>query len=63
VYKRQLIPFTEKVEGLSTKGAHYELTNAAIELGDSYGVSNYFEGNSVEVSIKNGCLLVIKSDD
>jgi len=58
-----LIPFTEKVEGLSTRGAHYELTNASIELGDSYGVSNYFEGNNVEISIKKGCLLVIKSDD
>lgn len=58
-----LIPFGEKVEGLSTKGAHYELHNASIEFGESYGVSNYFEGNSVEVSIKKGYLLVIKSED
>jgi thiamine pyrophosphokinase len=58
-----LIPFAEKVEGLSTKGAHYELSNAAIELGESYGVSNYFESNSVEVNIKKGYLLVIKSED
>ncbi|MDD4504119.1 MAG: thiamine diphosphokinase [Clostridiaceae bacterium] len=58
-----LIPFTEKVEGISTKGAHYELNDATIERSDSYGVSNYFEGNTVEVSIKKGYLLVIKSQD
>lgn len=58
-----LIPYTEKVEGLSTKGAHYELANATIEIGDSYGVSNYFKGSIVEVSIRKGYLLVIKSED
>ena len=58
-----LIPFTEKVEGISTKGAHYELKDAEMELGDPYGVSNYFEGEIVEVSIKKGYLLVIKSKD
>lgn len=58
-----LIPFTEKVEGICTKGAHYELENAVMELGDPYGVSNYFEEETVEVSIKSGYLLVIKSQD
>ena len=58
-----LIPFTERVEGISTKGAHYELKDAEMELGDPYGVSNYFEEKIVEVSIKKGYLLVIKSED
>jgi thiamine pyrophosphokinase len=58
-----LIPFTEKVEGICTRGAHYELKDAEMELGDPYGVSNYFENNIVEVSIKKGYLLVIKSSD
>lgn len=58
-----LIPFTERVEGISTKGAHYELENAVMKLGDPYGVSNYFEEERVEVSIKTGYLLVIKSRD
>lgn len=58
-----LIPFTEKVEGICTKGAHYELTDAEMMLGDPYGVSNYFEGTAVEVSINKGYLLVIKSED
>jgi len=58
-----LIPFTEKVEGISTKGAHYELYDAVMELGDPYGVSNCFKEKRVEISIKKGYLLVIKSED
>jgi thiamine pyrophosphokinase len=58
-----LIPFTEKVEGICTKGAKYELKDAEMELGDPYGVSNCFEGNTVEISIKKGYLLVIKAQD
>lgn len=58
-----LIPFTEKAEGICTEGAHYELKDAEMELGDPYGVSNYFEENTVKVSIKKGYLLVIKSKD
>ncbi len=58
-----LIPFTEKVEGITTKGACYELVNAVMELGDPYGVSNVFEQESVEINIKKGYLLVIKAKD
>lgn len=58
-----LIPFSERVEGISTKGAHYELDGAVMEFGDPYGVSNYFEHETVEVRIKKGYLLVIKSED
>lgn len=58
-----LIPFTEKVEGICTKGAHYELLDAVMELGDPYGVSNYFEGEAVDISITKGYMLVIRSED
>ncbi|HYE80581.1 MAG TPA: thiamine diphosphokinase [Clostridia bacterium] len=58
-----LIPFTEKVEGISTKGAHYGLHDAEMVLGDPYGVSNYFEEETVEINISKGYLLVIKSED
>ena len=58
-----LIPYTEKVEGLSTRGAHYELEDAVMELGNPYGVSNYFEEETVSITIKKGFLLVIKSED
>lgn len=58
-----LIPYTGRVEGICTRGAHYELQDAVMELGDPYGVSNYFEEETVEVSIKKGILLVIRSRD
>ncbi|HPL98308.1 MAG TPA: thiamine diphosphokinase [Bacillota bacterium] len=58
-----LIPYTGKVEGLSTRGAHYELENAVMELENPYGVSNYFEEETVSITIKKGFLLVIKSED
>lgn len=58
-----LIPFTERVEGICTDGAHYELHNAVMEQGTTYGISNYFERETVKVSIKSGYLLVIKSQD
>jgi thiamine pyrophosphokinase len=58
-----LIPYTGKTEGVSTRGAHYELEDAVIESGDSHGVSNYFEKETVEVTIKKGYMLVIKSKD
>lgn len=58
-----LIPYTEKVEGISTRGAHYELKDAVMELGNPYGVSNFFEEKTVEITINKGYLLVIKSKD
>jgi len=58
-----LIPVMGKAEGISTKGAYYELTDATIEFGDSYGISNCFNDDKVEVSLKKGYLLVIKSED
>lgn len=58
-----LIPYTEKVEGISVKGAHYELEDAVMELGNPYGVSNFFEEETVRITIKKGYLLVIRSED
>lgn len=58
-----LIPYTERVEGICTRGAHYELKDAVMELGDPYGVSNYFEEETLEINIKKGILLVIRSRD
>jgi thiamine pyrophosphokinase len=58
-----LIPFTEKVEGIYTQGAHYELHDAEMEHGSTLGISNYFEQERVKISIKRGYLLVIKASD
>lgn len=61
--KVTLLPLTEKVEGVTTKGLKYPLKDATIYLGSSWGVSNEFEGDVAEVSIRKGLLFVIKSKD
>lgn len=58
-----LIPFSEKVEGVSIDGVFYKLDNALMEIGNPYGVSNYFIGDKVSISVNKGYLLVIKSRD
>jgi len=58
-----LLPLTDKVEGVTTKGLYYKLNNATIMMGSSWGVSNEFSDDVAEVSIKAGLLLVIKSRD
>ncbi|HOA96894.1 thiamine diphosphokinase [Acetivibrio saccincola] len=62
-YKLSLLPATDKVEGVTTKGLYYGLNDATIEFGSSFGVSNEFISDSAEISIKKGLLLVIKSRD
>lgn len=62
-YKLSLLPITDKVEGITTKGLYYELNNNSISLGSSRGISNEFISDNVEVSISKGLLLVIKSKD
>lgn len=58
-----LIPISEKVEGICVKGAYYELENSTMEIGQPYGVSNYFEKERVEIYVSKGFLLVIKALD
>jgi len=58
-----LIPFTEKVTGICTEGAYYELSDAVMEQGNPYGISNIFMKDWVRISIKSGLLLVIMSRD
>jgi len=58
-----LFPLSEKVEGISICGAKYTLENAAIEMGDTLGISNEFKDDVVKIKIKKGYLLVIKSQD
>lgn len=61
--KVSLIPLSEKVEGITTKGLYYPLDNETLEVGPTRGVSNEFTGATAEVTIKRGLLLVIKSKD
>ncbi len=58
-----LLAITKKVTGVTTKGLYYQLQDAEIYMGSSFGVSNVFTDEYAEVSIKSGLLLVIKSRD
>lgn len=62
-FKVTLLPLSERVEGVTTKGLYYPLDNATITMGSTWGVSNEFISDTAEVTIKKGLLLVIKSRD
>lgn len=61
--KISLLPLTNVVEGITTKGLYYKLNNEDIEMGSNRGISNEFSAETAEVTIKNGILIVIKSKD
>lgn len=61
--KVTLLPLSENVEGVTTQGLYYPLTNATIPMGSTWGVSNEFTGDTAGVSISKGLLLVIQSRD
>jgi thiamine pyrophosphokinase len=61
--KVSLIPVSERVEGVTTKGLYYPLNEATLEMGSTWGVSNEFSEDSAEVTIKKGLMLVIKARD
>lgn len=58
-----LLPYNGDVEGLCVKGCRYELSDAHMEAGDTYGISNLFIDKEVSISIKKGLLMVVKSKD
>ncbi|HEY5585919.1 MAG TPA: thiamine diphosphokinase [Ruminiclostridium sp.] len=62
-YKLSLIPISEKVTGVSTKGLKYKLNDATMTLGTSWGVSNEFQEDTATVTINEGILLVCVSKD
>ncbi len=62
-YKLSLIPVSERVTGVSTRGLKYPLVNATMTLGTSWGVSNEFVEERAGVAIGEGILLVCLSRD
>ncbi len=53
-----LSPLQDAAGGITLKGLEYPLNNATLPLGSTRGISNVFAGNSAEVEISTGCLLV-----
>jgi len=56
-----LLPLSERVEGVTTRGLHYPLVNATMPMGTTWGVSNEFSEDRAEVTLSKGVLIVIKS--
>ena len=58
-----LMPFTEKVTGVYTKGLAYPLERGTFELGQAYGVSNYMLEETAFIEVKEGILIMIQARD
>lgn len=62
-FKISLLPLTEKVEGITTRGLLYPLNDESLCMGESRGLSNQFSQESAQIFIKSGILMIIKSKD
>ncbi|HUC90585.1 MAG TPA: thiamine diphosphokinase [Paenibacillus sp.] len=58
-----LLPLTPRVTGITLRGFRYPLTDAALEMGQSLGISNVLDGETGDIAIRDGWLLVIQSKD
>lgn len=58
-----LIPYTQKVEGVTLEGFLYPLTDYTMERGNSLGISNEIIGQEAQVTVTDGILLVVESRD
>ena len=58
-----LIPYTDKVEGLTLKGFKYNLENFTMTGHNSLGVSNEICDEEATIELKNGELIVVESRD
>jgi len=54
-----LIPMGGAVTGLYTKGLRWNLTDATMHPGTTWGVSNEFTGPVADIRIGSGCLLAV----
>ena len=58
-----LIPFGDKVTGLTLKGFKYPLKNAAMCGFNSLGISNEIVSDVAEISFDSGILIMVESKD
>ena len=58
-----LLPFTEKVSGLTLNGFKYPLNQITYNAGSSLGISNEIKDEAAKVEISEGILIVIESRD
>ena len=58
-----LFAFLSEAKGVSVKGAYYELNNADLNPSDQFAQSNHFKEEKVNISVKEGIILLIQSND
>ena len=58
-----LLPFSEKVTGLTLKGFKYPLDHIVLSAGSSLGISNEIKEEDAYVEFMDGSLLVIEAKD
>ncbi|WP_099188054.1 thiamine diphosphokinase [Tepidibacter mesophilus] len=58
-----VVPIYSDVLGVTLKGLEYPLNNYNLKFSASIGVSNIMLDDKCEISLKSGCVLVIKSRD
>ena len=58
-----LIPLTTEVIGINSKGLKYALDNTNLIVGESIGISNEIVDDNAFITIKEGILIVIQSND
>lgn len=57
-----LIPILSDCNDVTTKGLKWSLQGRTLKLGESRGVSNVMLSKTASVSLKKGCLLVVKTN-
>jgi thiamine pyrophosphokinase len=55
-----IIPLSEKVKGVSTKGLKYILRDGLLEIGSSRGISNEMVGSEASIKITEGIAIVTR---
>ena len=58
-----VLPFSDKVEGLTLRGFKYPLDSITLKAGSSLGISNEITEKVAEVEFSKGILLVVESRD
>lgn len=58
-----LLPHTERVEGITSKGLYYSLKDTDMIKANPFGISNTIIDEWIKISIKSGLLLVILARD
>lgn len=58
-----LLPFTDRVSGLTLTGMKYPLLDACLARGSSLGVSNEVTGETARIDFSEGILILVLSKD